>query len=64
VTASSSPSTITAAAAILLCSPLSTAAEPAPPAAPTRDLAKLREEFLSWKFCIFLHFNLATFNHP
>ena len=27
-----------------------------------RPLAKLQEEFLSWKFGLFLHFNLATFN--
>ena len=27
-----------------------------------RPLAQLQEEFLSWKFGLFLHFNIATFN--
>jgi len=27
----------------------------------SRDLPKLQEEFLSWKFGMFLHFNMATF---
>lgn len=42
-------------------------AEPsAPTASPQkaveRDLAKLQEDFLSWKFGMFIHFNIATFN--
>lgn len=32
-----------------------------PPVDP--DLAKRREEFLKWKFGLFLHFNIATFNN-
>ena len=46
-----------AAAVIFTCATPAIAKEPA-----ERPLAKLREEFLSWKFGLFLHFNIATFN--
>jgi len=53
-----------AAALALLCS--ATAAwsrQPSTrPAAVDEATAKLGEEFLSWKFGLFLHFNIATFN--
>ncbi len=39
------------------------AQEPAPAVlASEQQTAKLREEFLTWKFGLFIHFNLATFN--
>lgn len=36
--------------------------QPVAATAPEQSLEKLREEFLKWKFGMFIHFNLATFN--
>lgn len=51
-------STLACVSAILLSfAPHDLAGEPA-----ERPLEKLREDFLSWKLGLFLHFNIATFN--
>jgi alpha-L-fucosidase len=62
------PSLATAtAAALLACLAAATGAEKCAPAPPeskspsARNLPKLQEQFLSWKFGMFLHFNMATF---
>lgn len=47
-----------ATAILLTCS-----VRAAPEATPERPLARLQEESLSWKFGLFLHFNIATFNN-
>jgi hypothetical protein len=37
-------------------------AQPMASNAPEQSIEKLREEFLNWKFGMFLHFNLGTFS--
>jgi alpha-L-fucosidase len=49
----------TAAAVALICSSTAVVAEPAA----AKPLAELQEEFLTWRFGMFLHFNIATFNN-
>jgi alpha-L-fucosidase len=51
-----------AAAALLCCANGSFAQQPNPTSAPDEVTAKIGEDFLQWKFGLFLHFNIATFN--
>lgn len=51
-----------ALSALFCCTLTATAQSPGTPQAPDAATAKLSEQFLSWKFGLFLHFNIATFN--
>jgi alpha-L-fucosidase len=46
----------------MLAVPSISAADAGPPPWPDQGVARLREEFLNWKFGMFIHFNIATFN--
>ena len=50
------------AAALFCCVTGAFAQQANPTSAPDEATAKLGEEFLRWKFGLFLHFNIATFN--